>query len=304
MRPLLIVRLVRTRRQALLDRRDLVRRQPGRQPQVLADQAVGDPHQLAEHLVGSLRDAHVVAERLAHLLDAVEALEERHGHGDLRGLIPRALELPPHEQVEELIGPPQLDVGLHRDRVVALQERVHELHDRDRTAVRVALAAKSSRSSIRATVYEDVNRSTASMSIRSSHSELYRTSSRSLDTISPNCSRSRSAYALTTSLSSRGRVSDFPDGSPTRAVKSPTISTAMCPASWNWRSLWSTTAQPSVTSEAVGIQPELHPQRSAERELLLESAVGNDLGGPVLQQGERGREPWRPDATSANWSHG
>ncbi len=35
-----------------------------------------------------------------------------------------------------------------------------------------------------------------------------------------------------------------------------------------------------------GIEAELHAQGSSERELLLESALGNDLGGPVLQQGE------------------
>ena len=35
-----------------------------------------------------------------------------------------------------------------------------------------------------------------------------------------------------------------------------------------------------------GIEAELHAQGSSERELLLEPALGNDLGGPVLQQGE------------------
>ena len=35
-----------------------------------------------------------------------------------------------------------------------------------------------------------------------------------------------------------------------------------------------------------GIESELHAQGSSEREFLLEPALGNDLGGPVLQQGE------------------
>ena len=53
----------------------------------------------------------------------------------------------------------------------------------------------------------------------------------------------------------RGRVAERPDGSPTCAVKSPRISTATCPRSWNSRSRRSTTAKPRWMSEAVGSMP-------------------------------------------------
>jgi hypothetical protein len=122
------------------------------------------------------------------------------------------------------------------------------------------------------------------MSMPSSHSALYRTSSRSSDRIRRNCSSRCSANARTASFSRRGRVSDFPDGSPHAAVKSPTIRTAVWPASWNCRSLCSTTAQPSVTSEAVGSRPSFTRSGASERELLLEPALGNDVGRPVLQR--------------------
>ena len=44
------------------------------------------------------------------------------------------------EQIEELIGAAHLDVGLQRDRVVALRERVQEFVDRDRLMRVEALA--------------------------------------------------------------------------------------------------------------------------------------------------------------------
>ena len=43
-----------------------------------------------------------------------------------------ALQVRADEEIEELVGATELDVGLDRDRVVALQQRVHELDHRDR----------------------------------------------------------------------------------------------------------------------------------------------------------------------------
>ena len=58
--------------------------QPVVDREVLGHQLVGDAHQLAELLPRRLGDADVVAERLRHLLAAVETLEQRRGHDDLR----------------------------------------------------------------------------------------------------------------------------------------------------------------------------------------------------------------------------
>ena len=69
----------------------------------------------------------------------------------LRLLPVASLQLAADQQVELLVGAAQLDVGLERDRVVALHQRVQELVDRDRLSALKRLA-KSSRSSIRATV--------------------------------------------------------------------------------------------------------------------------------------------------------
>jgi hypothetical protein len=86
---------------------------------------------------------------------------------------------------------------------------------------------------MRATVADAASSRTPSVPSGSSHSELKRTSVRSRSRISQNWSSTRSAYPRTTSLSRRLRVSDLPEGSPTLAVTSPTINTAVCPASWN-----------------------------------------------------------------------
>ena len=90
-------------------------------------------------LVGVFRDADVVAEGLGHLVDAIEALEQRHRHHDLRLLAVGLLQRAPDQQVELLVGAAELHVRLHRHRVVALRERVEELVDGDRLAGLVAL---------------------------------------------------------------------------------------------------------------------------------------------------------------------
>ena len=56
-------------------------------------------------------------------------------------------------------------------------------------------------------------------------------------------------------------MADRPEGSPTRAVKSPRISTATWPASWNRRRVRSTTAWPRWRSEAVGSSPSFTRRR-------------------------------------------
>ncbi len=99
------------------------------------DDVVADLHRLPEHRLGRLLDADVVVGALAHLLaddDAVldarvRPLEDGRRHDDLRALAVLAHQVAADEEVEELVGPPELHVALERDRVVALQERVEEL---------------------------------------------------------------------------------------------------------------------------------------------------------------------------------
>src|SRR5439155_20364388 len=69
--------------------------------------------------------------RLAHLL-AVETLEELHDEDGLRTLSELLLQLAAREDVEELIRPAELHVGLHRHGVVRLDQGVEQVLDRDR----------------------------------------------------------------------------------------------------------------------------------------------------------------------------
>ncbi len=119
--------------------RDFRERAERQQLEIAPHQLVGDRHQLAEHLVGRLGDADVVVERLRHLVDAVQPFEQRQRQDALRLLTVVALQLAADEQVEFLVGAAQLDVGLERDRVVALRERIEEFVDRDRLPFLVAL---------------------------------------------------------------------------------------------------------------------------------------------------------------------
>ena len=143
---------------------------------------------------------------------------------------------------------------------------------------------------------EAVRRRTSSMLIGSSHSALYRTSVRSAIEDPPELIEQALGVPATSSWVSRGRVSVLPEGSPTCAVKSPTISTAVCPASWNCRSLRSTTAHPSVTTGGGRVQPELDPQRPSEGQLALELLRGDDLGGT----GEQARKVFRSHGAKAS----
>ena len=60
---------------------------------------------------GGLGDADVVVERLRHLVDAVEAFEQRQRQDALRLLAVMPLQLAADQQVELLVGAAQLDVG-------------------------------------------------------------------------------------------------------------------------------------------------------------------------------------------------
>jgi hypothetical protein len=105
--------------------------------EIAPHQHVGDRHQLAEHLRRRFGDADVVVERLRHLVDAVQSFEQRQRQDALRLLTVMALQLAPDEQVEFLVRAAQLDVGLQRDGVVALRERIQELVNGDWLLFRV-----------------------------------------------------------------------------------------------------------------------------------------------------------------------
>ena len=81
----------------------------------------------------------VVAEGFRHLLLAVEADEQGHAEHGLRGHLVLFLQVAADEHVEELVAAADLDVGLEHDGVVALEERVEELDNRDRGVGFVAL---------------------------------------------------------------------------------------------------------------------------------------------------------------------
>ncbi|ABA51107.1 hypothetical protein BURPS1710b_3413 [Burkholderia pseudomallei 1710b] len=114
--------------------RDLVEAAERQQLEVAPHQHVRDAHQLAEHVGRLLADADVVALRFRHLLDAVEAFEQRHRQDALLLLAVLLLQLAADEQVEFLVGAAELEIGVQRDRIVTLHQRVQEFMDRDRDA--------------------------------------------------------------------------------------------------------------------------------------------------------------------------
>ena len=120
--------------------------------------ASGIGHHLAEHVRRRVGEPDVVAVALAHLLHAVGALEQRQRQAHLRRHAELLHQLAAGQQVEQLVGPAQLDIGLDGYGVVRLRHRIEELVQRDRLLLLVAVR-KSSRSRIRATVNWLVSRS-------------------------------------------------------------------------------------------------------------------------------------------------
>ena len=132
----------------LLEVGDLGRR-PGREElEVTKDDVVVDLHHFAEHRERLFLEADVVVGALAHLLAddvaplplCIGALEERGRHDHLPALSVPGHQVAAEEQVEQLVGPAELDVAREGDRVVCLQERVEELVLVDRLVCEEPLA--------------------------------------------------------------------------------------------------------------------------------------------------------------------
>ncbi len=98
----------------------------GEELEVVGHYLVGDGHELAEHFVGGLVDADVVAEGLSHFLYAVGAEEDGEGEADLRLLSGVSLEVSADEEVVGLLCGAEFDVGFDHDGVVALHEAIDE----------------------------------------------------------------------------------------------------------------------------------------------------------------------------------
>ena len=127
---------------------DLGKRQVGQERGVALALAVGQGVDLVVHDLGRFGDAHVVAQRLRHLLVAASAQQNGHEESHL-GLLVRhphdiaqrrvALQLASTQHVELLVGAAQLHVGLDHHGVQPLHERVEELVQRDGVASGVAV---------------------------------------------------------------------------------------------------------------------------------------------------------------------
>ena len=211
---------------------------------------------------------------------------------DLRLLAVRALQLAAHQQVERLVGAAELDVGLDRHRVVPLQQRVQELHHAIGRPARYRFG-KSSRSSICATVSRR-RRAGGARPCRCapSHSELPPHLG-SLD-VEHQARLFELGLGVRVDLARREHRARLrrPDGSPTRPVKSPTIRTATWPASWNCRSLRSTTAWPSVRSGRLGSIPSFTRSGRPSASFSSRPSPGTISAAPSRALDAR-RRPWR-----------
>ena len=137
----------------------------------------------------------------------------------LLGLAVGALDVAAEQQVEGLVGAAELDVGAHRDRVVALQQRVEQLEDRDRRAGGVALgevvALEQLRDRRRAREAEEVlHRHVEPLAVEAHLEQLVVVAQ---DLLGLLLVRARVGVDLL-AATAPGRVAERPLGSPTRAV--------------------------------------------------------------------------------------
>src|SRR5438093_5773169 len=115
---------------------DLGGRSVGDEPEIPLDEAVGEAHHLAVDLLRRLGDADVIAEALAHAADPVQALEDGQGQADLGLVVVRGLDVAARKKVELLLGRADLYIGAHHHGVICLHQRIEELVDADRLALR------------------------------------------------------------------------------------------------------------------------------------------------------------------------
>ena len=111
----------------------------GEQGEVLRHHPIGQLLELGIHRERILLEAHGVAQALAHLLDAIKARQDRQQHPELGPLAEVPLQVAAHGHIELLVGAAQLQVGLDRHRVVALQQGIEKLVQGDRRARAVAV---------------------------------------------------------------------------------------------------------------------------------------------------------------------
>ena len=174
---------------------------------------------LAVHLLGRLGDADVVAQRLRHLLARRRCPA---GSACVRttcsGLPVGALDVAAEQQVELLVGAAELDVGAHRHRVVALQQRIEQLeHARSARAPRSAWRSRRARAAAR--------RSSCARGGTGPPSACRATrrcgAPRALGVVAQHLERLLlvgRALRVDLLAESTGRVAERPLGSPTRAV--------------------------------------------------------------------------------------
>src|SRR5471032_421400 len=110
---------------------DLIHGTEAEQFEVAPHQRIRNGNQLAVHDARRFLDADVVAQGLGHLLHAVQTFEQRHGQNALRLLTITTLQLTPHQQVEFLVGPAQLDIRAQRHRDIPLNQRIEKLVNGD-----------------------------------------------------------------------------------------------------------------------------------------------------------------------------
>ncbi len=104
--------------------------------------------------------------------------QDRHRQDRLLGLAVGALDVAPEQKVELLVGAAELDVGAHRHRVIALQQRVEQLEHRDRLAAPTSVWRSRRARAAAPTVVVRTRPSSSTIGM-SSHSLLRRTSRRS-----------------------------------------------------------------------------------------------------------------------------
>jgi hypothetical protein len=86
---------------------------------------------LPKNLARRLIDPDVIAQTLAHLVDAVQAFQQRQRHDHLGGLPEHFLQFTAQQQIEQLVRAAQFDIRLDHDGIVGLDQRIEEFHQRD-----------------------------------------------------------------------------------------------------------------------------------------------------------------------------
>ena len=113
--------------QLLFDLLNLIGMQGGSVVIIVHNQLIRNGHHLAKFLLRRIKDSNVIIHGFAHLIHTISSHQNGRKHCNLLFLTKIALHVASCQDIEFLFRGTQLNIALDSNRIIALQDRIHDL---------------------------------------------------------------------------------------------------------------------------------------------------------------------------------